>query len=147
MNKYPLLLLGAPNKNKIVFPKKVVEDAVEKYKKKLEKTGEKISGELAYREKDLLSAVVAVPNKKGEILIWDDLVIEGDFLYGILSKESQELLDTNYPEEDRSFAIRKVTKAIRDNNYYGTGESVAIAIELIIFAVDRVDIRPDKSVN
>lgn len=145
--KYPLLLLGAPNKRGIVFPKKVVEEAVENYKKRLEKSGEKISGELSYREKDLISAVVAVPNEKGEILIWDDLVIEGDFLYGILSKESQELLDTNYPEEDRSFAIRKATKAVRDNNYNGTGESVAIAVGLVIFTVDKVDERPDKPVN
>lgn len=145
--KYPLLLLGAPNKRGIVYPKKVVEEAVEHYKKRLKKSGEKISGELFYREKDLISAVVAVPNEKGEILIWDDLVIEGDFLYGILSKESQELLDTNYPEENRSFAIRMATKAVRDNNYNGTGESVAIAVGLVIFTVDKVDKRPDKSVN
>lgn len=145
--KYPLLLLGAPNKRGIVFPKKVVEEAVENYKKRLKKSGEKISGELAYREKDLISAVVAVPNEKGEILIWDDLVIEGDFLYGILSKESQELLDTNYPEENRSFAIRMATKAVRDNNYNGTGEYVAIAVGLVIFTVDKVDKRPDTSVN
>lgn len=42
--KYPLLLLGAPNKRGIVFPKKVVEEAVENYKKRLKKSGEKILG-------------------------------------------------------------------------------------------------------
>ena len=97
MIKYPLLVIDKPNKRGIIFPKKVVEEAVENYKKRLNKSGEKISGELSYREKDFLSAVVAVPNEKGEILIWDDLVIEGDTLYGILSDESQELLDKELP--------------------------------------------------
>lgn len=97
MNKYPLLTIDKPNKRGIIYPRKVVEEAVENYKKRLNKSGENISGELSYREKDLISAVVAVPNEKGEILIWDDLVIEGDTLYGILSDETQELLDKELP--------------------------------------------------
>ena len=97
MNKYPLLMIDKPNKRGLIYPRKVVEEAVENYKKRLNKSGEKISGELSYREKDFLSAVVAVPNEKGELLYWDDLVIEGDILYGVLSEETQELLDKELP--------------------------------------------------
>lgn len=132
--KYPLLLLGAPNKRGIVFPKKAVEEAVENYKKRLEKSGEKISGELSYREKDLISAVVAVPNEKGEILIWDDLVIEGDFLYGILSKESQELLNEAFPNEAWSFLLRAHYKL---NTRLENDKVIQEITELNVLAIDK----------
>lgn len=93
MIKYPLLKIDKPDKKGVIFPRKKVEEAVEYYKKRLNKSGEKISGEPEYEEKDLISGVIAVPNKKGEILVWDDLVIEGDTLYRILSEESLKLLE------------------------------------------------------
>ena len=146
-NKYPLLIVDELKKNGLIYPKKVIEDGIENYKKRLKKSGERISGEITSRENHFTVDTEVIPNEKGEVLYWDDFAIEGNTLYGILSNETQKLLDENYPEDDRKFTIRMATKAKRDHDYNGTGESVAIAVGVVIFAVDRVDKRPNKSIN
>lgn len=97
MNKYPLLMIDKPDKKGLIYPRKVVEDAVENYKKRLNKNGERISGEISARNGQSGIDIDIIPNEKGEILVWDDLVIEGDTLYGVLSDETQELLDKELP--------------------------------------------------
>lgn len=141
MNKYPLLMIGKPNKKGLIYPRKVVEDAVENYKKRLSKNGVRMSGEISARKGQSVIDLDIIPNEKGEVLYWDDLVIEGDTLYGILSEETQELLEKEYPNEERKFALRLATKAKRSDN------GAIIAIGAVICAVDKFLKRPDKSVN
>ena len=141
MNKYPLLKINEPNKKGLIYPRKVVEEAVENYKKRLSKNGERISGEISARKGQSVIDLDIIPNEKGEVLYWDDLVIEGDTLYGILSEETQALLEKEYPKEEHKFALRLATKAKRSDN------GAIIAIGAVICAVDKFFKRPDKSVN
>ena len=141
MNKYPLLALGKPNKKGLIYPKEVIEKAIKSYKKRLEKSGERISGEISARKGQSVIDLDVIPNEKGEVLYWDDLVIEGDTLYGILSEETQELLEKEYPKEERKFALRLATKAKRSDN------GVMISVGAVICGVDRFLKRPDTSVN
>lgn len=141
MNKYPLLKMNEPNKKGLIYPKEVIENAIKSYKKRLSKTGERISGEISARNGQSVIDLDVIPNEKGEVLYWDDLVIEDDILYGILSDETQELLEKEYPNEERKFALRLATKAKRSDN------DEIMAVGAVICAVDRFLKRPNKSVN
>ena len=141
MNKYPLLKINEPNKKGLIYPKEVIENAIESYKKRLSKNGERISGEISARNGQSVIDLDIFPNEKGEVLYWDDLVIEGDTLYGILSDETQKLLEKEYPNEEHKFALRLATKAKRSDN------GAIIAVGAVICAVDKFLKRPDKSVN
>lgn len=141
MNKYPLLTIDKPNKKGLIYPREVIESAIKSYKKRLSKTEERISGEISARKGQSVIDLDIIPNEKGEVLYWDDLVIEDDILYGILSEETQELLEKEYPNEERKFVLRLATKAKRSDN------GAIIAVGAVICAVDKFLKRPDKSVN
>lgn len=138
-NKYPLLIVDELKKNGLIYPKKVIEDGIENYKKRLKKSGERISGEITSRENHFTVDTEVIPNEKEEVLYWDDFAIEGNSVYAVLSEQSYELLDEVFPNEAWSFLLRAHYKL---NTRQENDKIIQEIIELNVLAIDKYE---DKS--
>lgn len=133
-NKYPLLIVDELKKNGLIYPKKVIEDGIENYKKRLKKSGERISGEITSRENHFTVDTEVIPNEKGEVLYWDDFAIEGNSVYAVLSEQSYELLKEDFPNEDWSFLLRAHYKL---NTRQENDKIIQEITELNVLAIDK----------
>ena len=80
-----------------------------------------------------------IPDELGRVLYWDDLFIEGNSVYAVLSEKSYELLNEDFPNEDWSFLLRAHYKL---NTRQENDKIIQEITELNVLAIDKYE---DKS--
>lgn len=118
----------------------VIRNAILSYKNKALQ-GEGLKGELRPPSptRSLEELKQIIPDKLGRVLYWDDLFIEGNSVYAVLSEKSYELLNEAFPNEDWSFLLRAHYKL---NTRLENDKIIQEITELNVLAIDKYE---DKS--
>ena len=118
----------------------VIRNAVLSHKNK-SLQGEGLKGELCPPSptRSLEELKQIIPDELGRVLYWDDLIIEGNSVYAVLSEESYELLKEDFPNEDWSFLLRAHYKL---NTRQENDKIIQEITELNVLAIDKYE---DKS--
>lgn len=118
----------------------IIRNAVLSYKNRALQ-GEGLKGELCPPSptRSLEELKQIIPDELGRILYWDDLFIEGNSVYAVLSEKSYELLNEDFPNEDWSFLLRAHYKL---NTRQENDKIIQEITELNVLAIDKYE---DKS--
>ena len=117
-----------------------IRNAVLSYKNRALQ-GEGLKGELCPPSptRSLEELKQIIPDELGRVLYWDDLLIEGNSVYAILSEQSYELLNEDFPNEAWSFLLRAHYKL---NTRQENDKIIQEITELNVLAIDKYE---DKS--
>ena len=118
----------------------IIRNAVLSYKNRALQ-GEGLKGELCPPSptRSLEELKQIIPDELGRVLYWDDLFIEGNSVYAVLSEKSYELLNEDFPNEDWSFLLRAHYKL---NTRQENDKIIQEITELNVLAIDKYE---DKS--
>ena len=113
----------------------VIRDAILSYKNRSSQ-GEGLKGELCPPSptRSLEELKQVIPDELGRVLYWDDLLLEGNSVYAVLSEKSYELLKEEFPNEDWSFLLRAHYKL---NTRQENDKIIQEITELNILAIDK----------
>lgn len=113
----------------------VIRNAILSFKNKALQ-GEGLKGELCPPSptRSLEELKQIIPDELGRILYWDDLFIEGNSVYAVLSEKSYELLNEAFPNEDWSFLLRAHYKL---NTRLENDKIIQEITELNVLAIDK----------
>lgn len=100
--------------------------------------GEGLKGELCPPSptRSLEELKQIIPDELGRVLYWDDLFIEGNSVYAVLSEKSYELLNEAFPNEDWSFLLRAHYKL---NTRLENDKIIQEITELNVLAIDKYE--------
>lgn len=118
----------------------VIRNAILSFKNKALQ-GEGLKGELCPPSptRSLEELKQVIPDELGRVLYWDDLLLEGNSVYAVLSEQSYELLKEEFPNEDWSFLLRSHYKL---NTRQENDKIIQEITELNVLAIDKYE---DKS--
>lgn len=118
----------------------IIRNAVLSYKNRALQ-GEGLKGELCPPSptRSLEELKQIIPDELGRVLYWDDLFIEGNSVYAVLSEKSYEVLNEDFPNEDWSFLLRAHYKL---NTRQENDKIIQEITELNVLAIDKYE---DKS--
>lgn len=113
----------------------VIRDAILSYKNRSSQ-GEGLKGELCPPSptRSLEELKQVIPDELGRVLYWDDLLLEGNSVYAVLSEKSYELLKEEFPNEDWSFLLRSHYKL---NTRLENDKIIQEITELNVLAIDK----------
>lgn len=118
----------------------VIRNAILSFKNKALQ-GEGLKGELCPPSptRSLEELKQVIPDELGRVLYWDDLLLEGNSVYAVLSEKSYELLKEEFTNEDWSFLLRS---HYRLNTRQENDKIIQEITELNVLAIDKYE---DKS--